>query len=114
MSASSLLSYLYDKGTKLSSRNITDSEFWLETQDGSVAIKFSIDNNAHKVSYNVFLPEFNKYFKEEDIRDVEKLTSLIEKKGQEYEKSVEDSWITLDWVKMWAQENKYLVEENEI
>ena len=74
--------------------------------------RFYVDIIAHEVSYDIFSPKYDLHLKEESLRDIEKLERIIEEKGKwDYEKPVEELWLILDHVKLWAQNNGFSVKE---
>ena len=55
------------------------------------------------------------HLKEEGLRDVERLDMIVEERRKwDYEKSIEDLWLVLDCVRLWAQENRFSVEEKSL
>jgi hypothetical protein len=93
-------------------RIISDSEFWLEGQYGFLTAKFNVDKDNHQVMYDLFSPKYDVHLKEESLGDVEKLDIIVEERGKwDYEKSIEDLWLVLDCVKLWAHENEFSVKE---
>jgi hypothetical protein len=112
---SNILKFLRKERIKMKLRMISDSEFWLEGQYGFLTAKFSVDGENRQVLYDLFSPKYDVHLKEEDLRDVEKLDMIMEEKGKwNYEKSIEDLWLVLDNVKLWAQENKLSVREKDL
>jgi hypothetical protein len=112
---SNILNFLKAEKIKMKLRTISDSEFWLEGPYGFLTAKFRVDEGNHQVSYDLFSPKYETHIKEEVLRDVEKLDMIAEEKGKwDYEKSIEDIWLVLDCVKLWAQENRFSVREKEL
>ena len=112
---SNLLNFLREERIKMELRKTSDSEFWLESPDGFMTVRFFVDEGAHEIVYDVFSPKYDVYLKEETLRDVERLDLIAEETGKwEYEKSIEDFWWILDCIKMWARKKKFDVKEKEI
>jgi hypothetical protein len=62
--------------------------------------------------YDVFSPKYDVHLNEEMIEDVERLDSLAEATGKwYYEKSIEDLWFVLDWIKLWARKNGFTLKK---
>jgi hypothetical protein len=96
------------KGSNLRVHEIDDSHFWLETLDTFLSARFVVDDNARAILYDVFSPKYDAHLKETTLADVEKLDSTIETMGRWlYEKSIEDLWFALDWIKVWARKNRF-------
>jgi hypothetical protein len=112
---SNILKFLREEKIKMKFQKISDSEFWLEGPHGFLTVKFHVDEGNHQVLYDLFSPKYDVHLKEEALRDVEKLDIIVEEKGKwGYEKSIEDLWLVLDCVKLWAQENRFSVKETEL
>ncbi len=110
-----VLNFLREEKIKMKLEAISDSEFWLEGPYGFLTAKFRVDEVNHQVLYDVFSPKYDVHLKEETLRDTEKLDMIVEEKGKwDYEKPIEDLWLVLDCVKLWAQENKFSVREKDI
>ena len=96
-------------------RMISNSEFWLEGPYDFLTAKFHVDERNHQVLYDLFSPKYDVHLKEEILRDVEKLDAIMEEKGKwNYEKSIEDLWLVLDCIKLWAQKNRFGLKEKEL
>jgi len=112
---SNLLNFIRSEKIKMRLRKTSDSEFWLENQDGSLTAKFVIDHNAHEILYDVFLTKQDKHLKEETIKDVEKIDLIAEEHGKwKLANAAEDAWLILDRIKLWAQQNNYELKEREM
>lgn len=110
-----LSAFLKEEKIKMELREVSNSEFWLESPNGFMAVRFFVDENAHQILYDVFSPKYDTHLKEETLRDVERLDLIVEDTGRwEYEKPIEDFWLILDCVKLWAQKNKFEIKEKEI
>ncbi len=112
---SRLSDFLREEKIKMKLRVISDSEFWLEGMYGFLTAKFRLEEGSHQVLYDLFSPKYDVHLKEESLRDVERLDIIAEERGKwDYEKSIEDLWLILDCVKLWAQENRFRVEERSL
>jgi hypothetical protein len=112
---SNILKFLRKERIKMKLRMISDSEFWLEGPYGFLTAKFRVDEGNHQVLYNLFSPKYDVHLKEEALRDVERLDLIVEERGKwDYEKSIEDLWLVLDCVKLWAQKNRFGVREKDL
>jgi hypothetical protein len=110
-----ILNFLKEEKIKMKLRRISDSEFWLEGPHSFLTAKFRVDSGNHQVLYDLFSPKYDVHLKEETLRDVEKLDSIVEERGKwDYEKSIEGLWLVLDCVKLWAHENRFSVEEKSL
>lgn len=107
-----LSNFLKDEKIKMKLQTVSRSEFWLEGPYGFLTARFSVNDAAHEIAYDVFSPKYDMHLKEETLRDVEKLDAIVEEKGEwDYEKSIEDLWLVLDCVRLWARENRFNVKE---
>jgi hypothetical protein len=96
------------KGSNLRVSKIDDSQFWLETSDGFISVKLIVRYETREILYDVFSPKYDVHLKEATISDVEKLEEIAEVTGKwRYEKSIEDLWLVLDWIKLWARANGF-------
>jgi hypothetical protein len=112
---SKLLDFVREEKINMKLRTVSDSEFWLEGPYGFLTAKFCMDKGNHELSYDLFSPKYDVHLKEADLRDVEKLDSIVAEKGKwNYEKSVEDLWLILDCVKLWAQTNRFNIKEKHL
>ena len=112
---SNLINFLEKEKIKMRFQKTSDSEFWLESQDGFMVIKFVVDREASEILYDVFSPKYDVHLKEETLRDVERLDFIAEEERKwEYEKSIEDFWLVLDCVKIWARKNGFNIKEKRL
>jgi hypothetical protein len=112
---SNLLNFLKEEKIKMKLQKTSDSEFWLESPDGFMTVKFVTDENAHEILYDVFSPKYDIHLREETLRDVERLDLIAEETGKwQYEKSIENFWLILDCVKLWARKNGFRVKEKRL
>ena len=112
---SKLSDFLREEKIKIKLRTVSDSEFWLEGPYGFLTVEFHVDKKNHQVSYDIFSPKYDVHLKEEALRDVEKLDMIVEERRKwDYEKAIEDLWLVLDCIKLWAQENRFGVREKDL
>ena len=91
------------------------SEFWLDDLQGSVTVKFKVNNPKHEILYDVYSPEFSVHLEEETIKDVERLEFLAEEnKRWKIAEIVEDIWLILDQIKIWARQNNFNLMEKQL
>lgn len=111
----SLLAFLNEnvlKGSNLTVSKVADSQLWLETLDGFVSLRLIMCYEARQIFYDIFSPKCDLHLKEETVEDVERLDSVAELKGKwRYEKSIEDLWLVLDWIHIWARKDGFLLKK---
>jgi len=112
---SNVLNFLEEEKIKMKFQKTSNSEFWLESQDGFMVVKFVVDQETSEILYDVFSPKYDVHLKEETIRDVERLDFIAEEERKwEYEKSIEDFWLVLDHVRVWARKNCSNIKETRL
>jgi hypothetical protein len=110
--AASMVDFLERERIAMTLQKTSDTEFWLESQDGFMVVKFIVNRDASEILYDVFSPKYDVHLKEENLRDVERLDFIAEETGKwEYEKSIEDFWLVLDCAKIWARKNGFAIKE---
>ncbi|MFX1466584.1 MAG: hypothetical protein ACFFA5_08945 [Promethearchaeota archaeon] len=110
-----MLTFLKEKGIAIKDEKTNDTEFWIETSDGFITIKFIVDMTAQKIVYDVFSPKYDKHLKFESIKNIEKLEFIEEEhRTLEHKKSIEVAWFTLEWVRFWAYKNNFNVNETHL
>ena len=91
------------------------SEFWLDDYLGSITVRFKINAPEHQILYDVYSPEYSVHLKEETIKDVENLEFLAEENRRwRVAESIEDIWLVLDQIKLWARQNNFNVMEKQL
>jgi hypothetical protein len=112
---SNVIDFLEKEKIRMKFQKTSHSEFWLESQDGFMVVKFVVDQETSEILYDVFSPKYDVHLKEETIRDVERLDFIAEEERKwEYEKSIEDFWLVLDCVKIWARKNGFNIKEKRL
>jgi len=90
-------------------------EFWLDDKSGAITVRFEINNLQNEIFYDVYSPEFSIHLKEETLKDVEYLESLAEENRRwEMVKIIEDIWLILDEIKIWAMKNNFNLMEKDL
>ena len=90
-------------------------EFWLDDLKSSITVRFKINSPKHQIFYDVYSPEYSVHIKEETLKDVERLEFLAEENRKwRIANSIEDIWLVLDQIKLWAFANKYSVMEKKL
>ena len=91
------------------------SEFWLDDLKSSITVRFKINTPKHEILYDVYSPEYSVHLQEETIKDVEQLEQLAEENRKwKLAESIEDIWLVLDEIKLWAMENNFNVMEKKL
>jgi hypothetical protein len=109
---SNVVDFLEKEKIKIKLQKTSDVEFWLESQDGFLATRFIINQETRNILYDIFSPKSDVHLREESLRDVERLDLIAEETRKwEYENSIEDLWLVLDCVRIWARKNGFTVKE---
>ena len=91
------------------------SEFWVDDLKNSITIRFKVDASTHDIFYDVYSSEYSVHLKEETIKDVEQLEFLAEEHRKwKISESIEDIWLVLDQIKLWAIQNNYNVMQRQL
>lgn len=91
------------------------SDFWLDDKQGSVTVRFKVDAPKHEILYDVYSPEFFIHLKEETLKDAEHLEFLAEENRRwKIAENIEDIWLILDQIKLWAGQNNFNVMEKKL
>lgn len=100
------------KGSNLRVTRVDDSQLWLETPDEFVSLRLIICWETQQILYDIFSPKCSLHLKEETVEDVERLDSVAEIEGKwKYERSIEDLWFVLDWIKLWARKDGFVLKK---
>lgn len=112
---SNLLDFLKIEKIKIKPSKVSDSEFWFDSSDGSIAVKVVIDNASREILYDVYSTEYNEHLKVEKMKDAEQLNFIAEEHRRwKVAEFVEEIWLILDGIKLWARKNKFNVKEKEM
>ena len=91
------------------------SEFWLDDSNGSITIRFKLNAPKHEILYDVYSPEFSVHLKEETLKDVENLEFLAEENRKwNIAEIIEDIWLIIDQIRLWAFQNNYRLLEKQL
>jgi len=91
------------------------SEFWLDNFNSTITVRFKIDDTKHEILYDVYSPEYSVHLKEETIKDVENLEFLAEENRKwKIAESIENIWLVIDQIKLWARKNNFSVTEKQL
>jgi hypothetical protein len=91
------------------------SEFWLDDLKGSVTVRFKVNAPQHEILYDVYAPESSIHLKEKTLKDVERLEFLAEDDRKwKVAESIEDIWLILDQIKIWARQNNFNLLEKQL
>jgi len=112
---SDLLDFIKREKIKIELSKDSDTEFWLDSPDKSITVRFIIDVKARQIFYDVYSTEYEVHLKEETIKDVEKLEFIAEEHRKwKVAEAIEDIWLILDEVEIWAQKNRFNIKEKEL
>jgi len=91
------------------------SEFWLDNLNSSITVRFELNIPNHKIFYDVYSPEYSVHLKEETLKDVKQLEYLAEEhKRWKIAETIEDIWLILDQIKLWAIQNNFSLMEKQL
>ena len=92
-----------------------NSGFWLDDRNNSVTCRFKIDTLKQEILYDVYLTEYSVHLKEKTLKDVEVLEFISEEnKRWKIAESIEEIWLILDQIKIWATKNNFNVKEKKL
>jgi predicted RNase H-related nuclease YkuK (DUF458 family) len=92
-----------------------DSEFWLDDEEGNITVRFRINESNNSIFYDIYAPKLLRHLKEKHLKDVEQLEYLAEEhRNWKLAESIEEIWIILDEILIWAEKNNYYVKEKEL
>jgi len=112
---SDLLDFIKKEKIKIKLSKVSDTEFWLDSPDKTITVKFLIDRNSQEILYDVYSVEHEIHLKEDTIKDVERLESIAEENHKWKDAEViEDIWLILDEVEIWARKNKFNIKQKEL
>ena len=93
----------------------TISDFWLDDKDQSVTMRLKINTLDHEILYDVYSPKFLIHLNEKTIRDVERNEYIAEEKRQwNMSEIIEDMWLILDEIKLWAMKHSFSIKEKKL
>jgi hypothetical protein len=107
--------FIENENIDLSISDDNNSEFWLDDSDGNLTVRFSIIASKNTILYDIYAPKLLRHLKEETLKDVEQLEFLAEEhRNWKMAETIEDIWLILDQIMMWAEQNKYSLKETEL
>jgi hypothetical protein len=110
-----LMDFINEEKIDLSLSEDSSSEFWLDDPQEYITVKFKVDIPKHEILYDVYSPEYSVHLKEETIKDVENLEFIAEENRRwRMAEIIEEIWLILDQIKLWAEQNNLLLMEKEL
>ena len=107
--------FIENENIDLSISDDNNSEFWLDDSDGNLTVRFSILASKNTIFYDIYAPKLLRHLKEKTLKDVEQLEFLAEEhRNWKMAETIEDIWLILDQIMMWAEQNKYSLKETEL
>ena len=90
----------------------SQNEFWIEAVNSQLTARFEVDTQSKQIFYDIFSLEDEEHLNFDTIKDVEK-RGFIEESRHNWrsEISIEEMWLVLDEIKLWAFKNKYKIIE---
>jgi hypothetical protein len=90
-------------------------DFWLDEPQGFVTVRFRIDEPHRDILYDVYSPDYSIHLKEETLKDTERLEFIAEEQRRwKMAEIIEDVWLILDQIKLWARQNNFNVKEKQL
>jgi CBS domain-containing protein len=112
---SDLLEFIKKEKINIELSKDSNTNFWLDTPDKSITVRFIIDIKSKEIYYDVYSTEYEKHLKEKTLKDVEKLEFIAEEHRKwKIAEFIEDIWLILDEVEIWAQKNDFKIKEKEL
>jgi len=112
---STLLNFIKKEKIKTTISKDSDTEFWLDNPDDSIVVKFVIDSVKREILYDVYSTDYEEHLKVDTIRDIEQQVFIVEENRKwKAVEGVEELWLILDEVEIWAQKNKFQIKEKEM
>lgn len=107
--------FIEDENINLSISEDNNSEFWLDDPVGNITVRFHINHENHTIFYDIYAPKLLQHLKEETLKDVEQLDYLAEEhRNWKMAETIEDIWLILDQITMWAEQNRFNLKEEEL
>lgn len=112
---SDLLEFIKKEKIDLKLSKNSNTEFWLDSPDESITVRFEIDIKSKHIFYDVYSVEYEVHLKEETLKDVEKLEFIAEEHRRwKAAEVIENIWLILDEVEIWTQKNNFIMKEKEL
>ncbi|NHI90980.1 MAG: hypothetical protein EAX96_00670 [Candidatus Lokiarchaeota archaeon] len=110
-----LLDFLEKEKIAFTITKKSESEFWIEPLQSDIITYLTIDELNHKIFYEIYSSEDDEYLEVNSIKDVEKFEFIEESRCKwNNEKAIEEIWLVLDEIKLWAFKNNYKIIEKEM
>ena len=110
-----LLNFIKKEEIKITLSKDSDSEFWLDSPDDSIVVKVVIDFVKNEILYDVYSTNYEEHLKVKTIKDAKQLAFIAEdNRNWKVVEDVEDLWLILDEIEIWAQKNKFRMVEKEM
>ena len=91
------------------------TDFWLDDKDQSVTMRIKINSIDNEILYDVYSPKFLIHLQENTIKDVEKNEYIAEEKREwKMGEIIENMWLILDEIKLWAMKHNFIVKEKKL
>ena len=107
-----LRNFIKEEKLRFSLSQDSPSEFWVDEPDSSITIRFKIDAKKHEIYYDVYATDDNVHLEEKTLRDAERLEFIAEEQRRwKRAESIEQIWLLLDCLRLWAEQNNFSVIE---
>ncbi len=104
----SLKNFLIEEKISVQILEKSESELWLEFPNESIILMIILNEQTHEIYYDIFLPKRDLHLHERSLHDIESFESDLESNGLwEMEKHIENSWLIVDFIKIWVGENGF-------
>ena len=91
------------------------SDFWLDDKKSTITVRFKVNSPEHEIFYDVYSTEYSNHLTEKTIKDVERLDYIAEDNRRwKIAEIIEDIWLILDQIKLWAMQNNYTLIEKQL
>jgi len=91
------------------------SEFWINDKNDSITVRFMINKPQNEIFYDVYSPKLIDHLQEGTIKDFGHLDLINEENGRgNMAEIIEDTWLILDEIKIWARENNFKLKEKQL
>ena len=110
-----LLDFIHEEKINLSLNKKSDLEFYIDNSDKSVVLKILINSVNHELLYDIYSTYYEEHIDAKTIKDIEQLVYITEENRKWNDvKDIEDIWLIIDEIKIWAQNNNFVLKESEI
>ena len=110
-----LLDFIHEEKINLSLNKKSDLEFYIDNSDKSVVLKILINSVNNELLYDIYSTYYEEHIDAKTIKDIEQLVYITEENRKWNEvKDIEDIWLIIDEIKIWAQNNNFVLKESEI